>query len=327
MTKDQGMTHRVAIVLLGLFAAIAHAAPEAQAVWPTRPIKLIVPFPAGGPTDIVARPFAEALSAFLKQPVVLENRGGAGGTIGAAAAAKSAPDGYTFLLGTVGTQAINPALYPKLAYNPVKDFKTVAILAAAPVALVANPAVPASNIAELAALAEKRPLRFGSAGNGTPGHLTGELFKTASGVALTHVPYRGSAPAAQDLLGGHIELMFDPLQSVLAYVKAGKLQALAISSAQSVAALPSAVTFLQAGVKVETAAWWGIFAPAETPDAIVAQFAKAIYGVRDTAVVKALEDIGLLLQTPRDSRQLEEFLLAEREKWGKAVRDSGAGID
>lgn len=311
----------------GLAALLLASGPAQAQNWPQKPVKLVVPFPAGGPTDMVARPYAEALSEALKQPVVIENRGGAGGSVGAAAVAKSAADGYTLLLGTVGTQAINPALYPKLPYNPEKNFRPVAILAAAPVALVAHPSVPANTVSELAALAKNRELRFGSAGNGTPGHLTGELFKAASGIGLVHVPYRGSAPALQDLVGGHIELMFDPLQSVLPHVRSGNLKVIAISSSAPSPLLPQTPTFRATGIDVETTAWWGLFAPAGTPDAVVSRLAREADAARKSAAVRQLEDIGIALVPKQTPAKQTEFLKAERAKWGKAVRDSGARVD
>lgn len=311
----------------GLAALLLASGPVHAQNWPQKPVKLVVPFPAGGPTDIVARPYADSLGEALKQPVVIENRGGAGGSVGAAAVAKSAADGYTLLLGTVGTQAINPALYPKLAYNPEKDFRPVAILAAAPVALVAHPSVPANTVSELAALAKKRELRFGSAGNGTPGHLTGELFKAASGIGLVHVPYRGSAPALQDLVGGHIELMFDPLQSVLPHVRSGNLKVIAISSGAPSPLLPQTPTFRGTGIDVETTAWWGLFAPAGTSDAVVSRLSREADAARKSAAVRQLENIGIALVPKQTPARQAEFLKAERAKWGKAVRDSGARVD
>jgi tripartite-type tricarboxylate transporter receptor subunit TctC len=309
-----------------LFALCLIPAAVAAESYPAHPIKLIVPFPPGGPTDIVARPFAEALSQSLGQPVVIENRGGAGGSIGAAAAAKAPADGYTLLLGTVGVIAINPGLYPHLPYDP-GALKPVALLAAAPVVLAAHPAVPANNVVELRVLAARQSLRFGSAGNGTPGHLTGEMFRAASGISLTHVPYKGSAPAVQDLLGGHLELAFDPLQSVLPHIRAGKLKALGVSSAQPAPELPGVPTFLAAGVKTEATAWWGVFAPAATPDAILDILSRHLARARENAAVRQLESLGIILLPERARAAEEDFLQSEAAKWGKAVRDSGAGVD
>jgi tripartite-type tricarboxylate transporter receptor subunit TctC len=319
---------RLACVFLFALCLIpAAVAAETEESYPAHPIKLIVPFPPGGPTDIVARPFAEALSQSLGQPVVIENRGGAGGAIGAAAAAKALADGYTLLLGTVGVIAINPALYPKLAYDPDHDLKPVALLAAAPVVLVAHPDVPANNVVELRALAARQSLRFGSAGNGTPGHLTGEMFRVASGIPLTHVPYKGSAPAVQDLLGGHLELAFDPLQSVLPHIRAGKLKVLGVSSAQPAPELPGVPTFLAAGVKTEATAWWGVFAPAATPEAILDTLSRHLARARENAAVRQLESLGIVLLPERVRATQEDFLRSEAAKWGRAVRDSGASID
>lgn len=310
-----------------LTAAVPTSVPAADAPYPAQPIKLVVPFPPGGPTDIVARPFAEALTRSLGKPVVIENRGGAGGNVGADNVAKANPDGYTLLLGTVGTAAINPALYARLSYDPRKDLAPVAILAAAPVALVAHPSVPANTVGELLALAGRQSLRFGTAGNGTPGHLTGEMFKQASAAPLTHVPYKGSAAALQDLLGGHIELAFDPLQSVLPHVRAGKLKVIAISSAEASPVLPQVPTFAQAGVKVESTAWWGLFAPAGTPRPIVDRLAAELQGAEQSGDVRQLESIGLTLRQIAQPAALDAFLAAESTKWAKAVRASGAKVD
>lgn len=319
--------HRRFLKRFTLALALVVSPLASAADYPAGPVKLVVPFPAGGPTDIVARPYAEALAEGLGKPVVIENRGGAGGSVGAAAVAQAAADGHTLLLGTVGTAAINPALYAKLPYDAVKDLQAVAVLAAAPVALVAHPSVEANNVQELAALAARKELRFGSAGNGTPGHLTGEIFKSASGIALTHVPYKGSAPALQDLIGGHIELMFDPLQSVLPQIRAGKLKVIAVSSAERARELPDTPTFGQAGVKAEATAWWGLFAPAATPAPVVERLAAEVLRAQGNDKVKQLESVGIAQQQLTDRKALDAFLAAERSKWSKAVKDSGASVD
>lgn len=316
-------THRRLAAILALLGLTTGAIAQ----YPQQTIKMIVPFPAGGPTDIVARPYAEALSETLGKPVIIENRGGAGGSVGAKAVAQSTPDGYTLLLGTVGTAAINPALYPKLGYDAVKDFQTVAIVGAAPVALVVHPSVLANTVKELLALAAKRELRFGSAGNGTPGHLTGEIFKAAARVELTHMPYKGSAPALQDLLGGHLELMFDPLQAVLPQIRAGKLKVLAVSSAERARELPNTPTFAEAGVKAETSAWWGLFAPAGTPPAVIEKLAKQVVAAQNNSKIKHLQTIGIAVQAQTDRKSIDAFLSAERAKWAAAVKRSGASVD
>src|SRR5688572_29688034 len=225
-------------LLLG--AALAAAAFPLAAQYPDKPIKLVVPYPPGGPTDIVARPLAQALDTALKQNVVVENRGGAGGSIGADLVAKAAPDGYTLLMGTVGTNAINGALYKSLPHDPVKDFTPVALVASSPVALVVSAQSEFKSARDYlsAAKAGAGKVAFGSAGAGTPGHLTGEMFATAAQVKLQHVPYKGSAPAITDLLGNQIPSMFDPLQATIANIRAGKLRALAVSGTARSPALP-----------------------------------------------------------------------------------------
>lgn len=220
------------IVLLPLAAglsALGTCLARGAESYPSKPIRMVVPFPAGGPTDIVARPFGLLLGNALKQSVVIDNRGGAGGLIGAAAVATSASDGYTLLVGTVGTQAINPYLYKKLSYNPQKDLTPLASIASAPVAIVVNPTSGITSLGELISQAKAKPgsINYGSAGNGTPGHLTAAMFCTAAGIRLAHVPYKGSAPAVTEVIGGQIPVMFDPLQSVLPHVQSGKLKVLA----------------------------------------------------------------------------------------------------
>ena len=298
--------------------------------YPAKPIRLIVPFPPGGPTDIVARPLAQLLGEALKQQVIVDNRGGAGGAIGADVVAKSPPDGYTLLMATVGTHAINPALYKNLPYDPVKDFAPIALVAAAPIALVATLSFPVNSLAELLSRAKARPgsINYGSAGSGTPGHLTGEMFRVATGSDLKHVPYKGSAPALTDLIGGQIELMFDPLQSVLPYVQAGKLKLLALSSAARSPAAPNSPTFAEAGIKeVEATAWWGVFAPANLPPAIAAQLNAGIErAVKSASFRASLEPRGV--QIIGGSRAyFAEFHQRELAKWAKAVQDSGAAAD
>jgi tripartite-type tricarboxylate transporter receptor subunit TctC len=316
-----------------LLAALALAITfpvSAERHYPNRPIRVVVPFPAGGPTDIVARPLAQKMSQNLGQQVIVDNRGGAGGTIGADYVAKSPADGYTLLMGTVGTQAINVSLYRNLPYDPVKDFTPVTLVAAAPVALVVHPSIPVNSVAELLSLAKSKPgtLTFGSAGNGTPGHLSGEIFKRMTGAQITHVPYRGSAPAVQDLVGGHIMLMFDPVQSVLAHVKSGKVKALAMSGAKRSPILPDVPTIAESGVAgYETTAWWGIAVPAKTPAAIVAllhaEIAKALQApeVRSQMEGIGIEPVGL---GPAD---FAAFQKAQVVQWGEAVKYSGAKVD
>jgi tripartite-type tricarboxylate transporter receptor subunit TctC len=310
-------------------SCFALSASSAWAEYPDKPIKLVVPFPAGGPTDIVARPLGQALSTALKQPVVIDNRGGAGGSIGADIVAKSPADGYTLLMGTVGTNAINGALYSKLPHDPVKDFTPIALVASSPVALVVNVQSPIKSTQEYVAAAKAAPgtVGFGSAGAGTPGHLTGEMFATAAQVKLQHIPYKGSAPAVTDLLGNQIPSMFDPVQSIIAHVRSGKLRALCVSGSARSAAMPDVPTCTETGVRgVESRAWWAVFGPANMPADVVARLRTEIDRIsRSEAFREPLAGIGV--QANADVTSLAEFQKGEVERWQKAVRDSGAKAD
>ena len=293
-------------------------------------IRLIVPFPAGGPTDIVARPVAQMLGDALKSTVLVDNRGGAGGSIGAEAVARSAPDGQTLLMGSVGTQAINAALYPKLAYDPARDFTAIALVAMAPVAIVVHPSQPVKDLAGLVALAKRMPgkLNYGSAGAGTPGHLTAEMFKAAAGIDIQHVPYKGSAPAITDLIGGQIQIMFDPLQSVLSNVQGGRLRAIAISSNERSPVLPNLPTIAESGYDgFETTAWWGVFGPVRMPEAITTALASEIEKIiQSDAFRSRMEPLGVFLKD-LTGEAFAKFQQSELVKWGKAVRDTGTRID
>jgi tripartite-type tricarboxylate transporter receptor subunit TctC len=321
------MEKRMTIRLL--LAAAAVAALPALAQYPDKPIKLVVPFPPGGPTDIVARPLAQALGTALKQTVVVENRGGAGGSIGADVVAKSPADGYTLLMGTVGTNAINGALYKALPHDPARDFTPVALVASSPVALVVNPASPYKTVADYVADAKANAgkVSFGSAGAGSPGHLTGEMFAAAAQVKLQHVPYKGSAPAITDLIGNQIPSMFDPVQATIAHIRGGKLRALALSGTARSPALPDVPTFTEAGVKgVESRAWWAVFGPANMPADVTARLRTEIDRIaKSEAFRDSLGAIGV--QTNTEGVALGEFQRQEVERWQKAVRDSGAKAD
>jgi tripartite-type tricarboxylate transporter receptor subunit TctC len=293
-------------------------------------IRIIVPFPAGGPTDIVARPFAQMLGDELKAIVLIDNRAGAGGVLGAEAVAKASPDGRTLLMATVGTHAINPTLYKKLPYDAVRDFTPIALVASAPVIIVVHPSQPVKDLADLVALAKRMPgrLNYGSAGAGTPGHLTGEMFKKLAGIEIQHIPYKGSAPAATDLIAGQIQIMFDPLQTVLSNVQAGKLRAIAVSSKVRSSVLPNVPTIAESGYNgFESTAWWGVFAPANLPADLAATFTTAIERiVRSDSFRSKLEPLGVL-PTVLSGSAFVEFQRSEIAKWGKAVHDSGATID
>jgi tripartite-type tricarboxylate transporter receptor subunit TctC len=302
----------------------------AEAAFPNRPLHLIVPFPPGGPTDIVARPLALLLAGALRQQVVIENKGGAGGSIAASGVAKSAPDGYTLLMGTVGTNAINAALYKNLSYNPMKDFVPLGLAASAPVAVVVGAATPYGNLGALIAAARKQPgeITYASAGNGTPGHLTAEMFAKAAGISLRHVPYKGSAPALTDVVGGQIPVMFDPVQSVLPQIQGGRLRALAVSSRARSAVLPGVPTIAESGLRgFEAEAWWAVYAPAGLPAAETALLRREIANVVHSAAFR--EKLGNLGVAPAAPTKVPfaDFNRAELVKWGKAVRDSGASLD
>jgi len=322
--------------LLGLAAALAGARVLTR-VLPTRAqtlsgkqIRVVVPFPAGGPTDIVARPFSQLLGEALKATIVVDNRGGAGGSIGADVVAKSAPDGQTLLVGTVGTHAINSALYAKLPYDAVTDFTPLALIALAPVAVVVHPSQPVKNLAELVTLARQNPgrLNYGSAGVGTPGHLTAEMFRAATGIDIQHVPYKGSAPAITDLIGGQIQIMFDPLQSVLSNVQGGKIRALAVSSKARSPVVPDVPTIAESGYAgFETTAWWGVFAPARLPDALTTSLVAEIERIAASDAFRSkLEPLGVSAGSLAGPA-FADFQQSEIAKWGKAVKDAKVKIE
>ena len=298
--------------------------------YPNKPIKLIVPFPPGGPTDIVARPLAQMLGESMKQSVIVENKGGAGGSVAADFVAKSPPDGYTIMVGTVGTHAINGSLYRQLPYDMTKDFTPIALVASAPLVI----AVPAnSNIKTLADLikeAKAKPdfIAFGTAGNGTPGHLTGALFETATKIKLKHIPYKGSAPAVTDLLGGQIPLMFDPIQSVLPHIQSGKLIALAVTSKTRSPLLPNVPTVAESGYpNFESTAWWAVFGPAKLPENVTNTLTTQVQKIASSAGFREkLGNVGVQPNT-NFKESLSNFQTREIAKWAIAVRDSGASLD
>ena len=313
----------------GALVAMVGSAAVAQS-FPSRPIRIVVPFPAGGTTDVLARAAAQKLTETLGQPAVVDNRPGAGGNIGAELVAKSAPDGYTLLMGTVGTHAINPGLYPKLPYDHVKDFAPVILVAGVPNVLVINPALPVNSVQELIAYAKANPgkLNFASSGNGTSIHLSAELFKTMAGVQMTHVPYKGSAPALQDLVGGQVQLMFDNLPSSLALIKGGKLKALAVTSGARAAALPDVPTLAESGLPgFEASSWFGLLAPTGTPSSVIAKLNGEI--AKWLATPEAKEK--LLAQGANaaggTAEEFAQFIAAETAKWQKVVKESGAKVD
>jgi tripartite-type tricarboxylate transporter receptor subunit TctC len=316
----------MASIAIAGFAALAHA----QTTYPAKPIRLVVPFPAGGTTDILARAVAQKLTESMGQPVVVDNRAGAGGNIGADLVAKSPPDGYTLLMGTVGTHAINASLYAKMPYDHVRDFAPVILVAGVPNVLVVTPGLPVKSVQELIAYGKANPgkLNFASSGNGTSIHLSAELFKTMTGVQMAHVPYKGSAPALVDLAGGQVQLMFDNLPSALALIKGGKLKALAVTSLQRSAALPDVPTVAESGLPgFEASSWFGLLAPAGTPKDIIAKLNSEV--AKWLATPEAKEKLAAQGAIPAGlpPEEFARHIATETVKWQKVVKDSGAKVD
>lgn len=326
------LTARRAWLLGAATCALVPTGLLAQAVepYPSRPITLVVPFPAGGTTDMLARVLAVRLSDALAVPVVVSNRQGAGGNIGAAAVAKAAPDGYTLLMGSIGTQAINQSLYAKMPYDAVRDFSAISRVANVPNVLVVHPAVPATTVPELIALAKRQPdaLTYGSAGNGSSIHLSAELFKSMAKLQMRHVPYSGSAPAMNALLGGQVSMMFDNLPSALPQIKAGRLRAIAVTSEQRAAALPDVPTIAQAGMPGYAAtSWFGLLAPARTPPEIIARVNREVTRILESPATRAqIVEMGADPH-PEPAAQFEAFITRETTKWAAVVKGSGARMD
>lgn len=323
----------IAAAALGLAAGAALAQTPAApatgpaAAWPTKPIRIVVTFTPGGAPDTLARVLAEKWAS-LGQPITVDNKPGAGGNIGADLVAKSAPDGHTLVVGTVGTHAINAALYPNMPYHPQKDFTPVIFLASTPNLLVVNNSVPAKTPQELVALAKKQPLTFGSSGSGTSIHLSGELFNTLAGVKMQHIPYKGRAAAIPDLLGGRIHMIFDNMPSALPLVKSGELRAIAVTSAQRSPAAPNIPTLAESGLPgFEATSWFALFAPANLPRDVQMRINA------ETARVLAMPDVKEKLATlglepsPGTPEQLAGLVQAEMAKWAKVVKESGAKPD
>lgn len=320
-----------------LTAAIASPltalAPSAfsQSTYPNKPVRIVVPFAPGGTTDLLARAVAAELTRALGQQVLVDNRPGAGGNIGAEVVAKSAPDGHTLLMGTVGTHGINASLYNKLPYDPIKDFSPITVVATVPNVLVVHPALPAKNVPELIALAKAKPgrLNYASSGNGTSIHLAAELFKSMTGTFITHIPYRGSGPALTDLVAGQADLMFDNLPSALPHIRSGRLRALAVTSAAPSGVLPGVPTIAEAAAlpKYEASSWFGLLAPAGTPKDVIsrlhAEVAKALNSpdVKQRLQSQGADPIG---NTPE---QFSAWIQQETNKWAGVVKVSGAKVD
>ena len=314
---------------LALLLALSFNLAQAQEAWPSRPVRFILPFPPGGGTDILGRLIAERLSAGLGQPVVTENRGGAGGNVGAEAAARSSPDGYTIVL-VAPSLAISPTLYSKINYDPVKDFAPVSLVATVPNVMITQASLPVQNLQEFIAFAKGKPgaLNFGSGGAGTSNHLAGELFNIVTGAKLVHIPYKGVNLAMQDVLSGQIHLVVIGIPAAAPHIKAGRLRALAVVTPQRTAALPEVPTTDEAGLKdFEVTTWYGVLAPAGTPRPVIARLNSELVKIIHAPEVK--ERLAASGTEPRTStpEEFAAYLKQEIAKWGDVVRKANLKAD
>ncbi len=310
-------------------AALLPLASLAQSDWPSKTVRIVVPFAPGGTTDITARVMAEHLGTAFKQTFVVENKAGAGGNVGAAEVARAAPDGYSYLMGTPGTQAINQFIYPKMAYDTAKDLIPVSFVVKVPNVLLVHPSVPARTLAELIAAMKAKPgaMSYGSPGNGSTGHLSTELFKSQAKVFVTHIPYRGSGPMLQDLLGGQIQMAIDNLPSAIPHIRSGRLIALGVTSAERSAQLPDVATIASVLPGYAAESWFVLVAPAGTPAAIVERMsAESDRILKRPDVIARFQGLGAqpVGGTPA---QLAQFIASETKKWQQVVKISGAKID
>jgi len=316
--------------IIGALAVVAAlGAPAGAQSWPSKQVNFIVPFSAGGTTDLFGRLLANHMQQKFGKPFIVENRAGAGGNLGAAAVAKAAPDGYTFLVGTVSTHAINPFLYSKLPYDTVKDFQPVSLIARLPNILVVHPSLPANNVAELIAHLKANPdkLSYGSSGAGTSIHLAAELFKIKTGTTMTHVPFRSSGDIMNNLTGGHINLAFDNITLAWPQVKAGRLRALAVSSTARSEIAPDVPTVAETIPGFDATSWHGVFAPAGTPKPIVDAMAAEMKRILELPDVKEkLFELGAVA-SPMTPEDFAKFIDTERAKWAEVVKASGAKLD
>ena len=323
------MTRAIAATLAGVFLALAHsiASAESAAAYPSRLVRIVVPFPPGGATDLMTRNMAQKLSEAWKQPVVVENRPGANGMIGADVVAKSAPDGYTLLAATIAHSA-NVSLYPRATYQFQKDLQPVAILGLIPLVPVVNSASPIRTLQDLVEASKRRDLNAGSGGNGTAAHLTLELFKAATGAQIQHVPYKGGAPAMTDLLGGQIDVIFALLPECLPHVKAGRLRALAVTAEARHPLLPDVPTVAEAGLPgLQVTSWNGLMVAAGTPAEIVARINAELTRIAAAPDMNArIVELGFQ-PSPMSVRDAERFLKDDVERWGKVIRDANIKAD
>ena len=292
--------------------------------YPNRPVRLIVTVPPGGAADFIARLVGRKLGDALGQPVLVENRGGAGGTIAADAVAKAAPDGYTLLQNSITTHGVGPHLYSKLPYDPVKDFSAVSGLALLPLIMAVNAELPAKTVNDVVALAKKENLNFASSGNGGAPHMAAELFKSVTGAPITHVPYKGSGPAVADLVGGRVQIMFDAAPSLIAHIRAGRLRVLAAASAERNRLLPEAPTFAELGhPRVAVSLWYGLLAPAATPTAIVTRLNAEVAKILQSADVREKLAAQGAEPMPGTPQAFVSFMREEMAKWAPVVKQAG----
>ena len=319
---------RLTLACAGLCAGAADA--HAAEKFPVRPVRFIVPYPPGGITDILARVISQHLTARWGEQVIVDNRAGASGNIGTELAVRATPDGHTILFGNSSTHAINPSLFSKLAFDPIRDFEAVTLVANVTNALLVNPALPARTVPEIVAMAKAKPgqLTFASNSTGSSNHLAGELFKTMAGIDMIHVPYKSAVAAGVDLIGGRVTMMFDNLPTAVPHVKAGRLRAVATTGPRRAASLPDVPTMIEAGYEgFVLTPWWGVFAPARTPRDVVMKLNADLVAVLRTPEVResfTAQGADIVANSPDD---FARYVKAEMSRWGKVVRDSGAKAD
>lgn len=334
LNYKQNRRFTLAFIAVGALLSIATGV-SAQTAWPTKPVRIVVPFAPGGTTDILARAVAPELSKAFGQQFVVDNRAGAGGNVGAEIVAKSPGDGYTLLMGTVGTHGINKALYAKLPYDPQKDFAPITLVAGVPNVMVMNAdkakALGINSVNDFIKYAKANPgkLNMASSGNGTSIHLAGELFKSMTGTFMTHIPYRGSGPALMDMVAGNMDVMFDNLPSSMAQIKGGKLKALAVTSAQRSAAMPDIPTIEEAaGLKgFEASSWFGLLAPAGTPADVVSRIQQETAKALNSPAIKEKLLAQGAIPSGNTPAEFTRLIDSEHKKWAKVVKDSGAKVD
>ncbi|MEB0111675.1 tripartite tricarboxylate transporter substrate binding protein [Variovorax sp. RTB1] len=320
-----GATTLAATSLLTAFPATAQ-----DSAYPKQPITLVVPYPAGGPTDAMARVLGQKLGNRLGQQVIIDNRGGAGGGIAAELVARAPGDGYTLFFGTTGALAINPSLYAKLRYDPVKDFVPVSLMATTMNVLVTSPQIPAKNLNELIALAKAKPgeLTYGSAGNGTSNHLSGELFRSTADIQINHIPYKGSAPALVDLLGGRLSMMFDTIAQQTQNIAAGKVHALAVTGTRRSPLLPNVPTAQEAGLKgYDVTIWYGLLAPKGTPAPVIDRLNREMVAVMSTDDMKKRMDADGSEARTTTPTEFAALIKSDTAKWAPVVKNSGATLN